>query len=31
MQLAISPQARDHILAKGGVVHLESHQGMSLC
>jgi hypothetical protein len=31
MNLTISAEARDYILAKGGVAHLVSYQGMSLC
>jgi hypothetical protein len=31
MNLAIAPKARDYILARGGVVHLIPHDGLSLC
>ncbi len=31
MNLSISDEAREYILARGGVAHLVSFQGMSLC
>ncbi len=31
MDLAIDAKARDYILARGGVAHLVSFQGISLC
>ncbi len=31
MNLAVDAKARDYILARGGVAHLASFQGMSLC
>lgn len=31
MDLKLSPQAREHIIAKGGAVHILALRGMNLC